>query len=387
MIEEAHRLLKNTGEGSDNLETANVRSKAVTTFVDMLAEIRAFGQGVIVVDQVPARLNSNVIKGTAAKVVHRLLAEDDRRMVGSCMGLNDEQIADLALLETGQCVVHQDCQRKAFLCGVELNLAHESGSQPKISQATVAFKEEHRTILDPLALPKNQGYSAFSDVDAEDYVFCASLHKVMVAAPFSVQSEFVNAIGHVTPSRYASKQLPWQTDTRWPWLWLYWGQISDEVWAFYSGEYRDFLAYRSAGWDLLRTWASNENLETTLSAFAEVAKTYTGLPRPGSASAGSNTVANSYGQLLTREETIVAIRDRFRTGRLGKDDHSTLDRLAGSIASQIDIVLPPPPYNASEALRCGVLDAIIQRLRCHPDTAIALAESVKRNRAQGGSNA
>src|SRR5205814_269464 len=51
VIEEAHRLLTNVGPRSSQ-EEADPRGKAVETFANLLSEIRAYGQGVIVADQI-----------------------------------------------------------------------------------------------------------------------------------------------------------------------------------------------------------------------------------------------------------------------------------------------------------------------------------------------
>ena len=106
VIEEAHRLLANIPDTSSNMESANVKGKAVSAFVDMLSEIRALGQSVFIVDQLPSRVSPNIVKGTGTKIVHRLLAKDDREAVGWTMGMNEDQINDLCLLRTGECVIN-----------------------------------------------------------------------------------------------------------------------------------------------------------------------------------------------------------------------------------------------------------------------------------------
>ena len=53
----------------------------------MLAEIRAYGEGIVVAEQIPTKLVPDVVKNTALKVVHRLPAEDDRQLVGAAMNL------------------------------------------------------------------------------------------------------------------------------------------------------------------------------------------------------------------------------------------------------------------------------------------------------------
>ena len=47
-------------------------------FAGLLAEIRAYGEGLIIAEQIPAKLIPDVIKNTAVKIVHRLPAADDR---------------------------------------------------------------------------------------------------------------------------------------------------------------------------------------------------------------------------------------------------------------------------------------------------------------------
>ena len=71
----------------------------------MLSEIRAYGEGMLLVDQVPTRLIPDAIKNTNLKITHRLVAEDDCKAIGESMGLNDEQRKIIAKLLTGQCVV------------------------------------------------------------------------------------------------------------------------------------------------------------------------------------------------------------------------------------------------------------------------------------------
>ena len=59
MIEEAHRLLKNVSEGG---EGGNTRAKSVEFFCNLLAEIRTFGQGIIIADQIPTKIAPDTIK-------------------------------------------------------------------------------------------------------------------------------------------------------------------------------------------------------------------------------------------------------------------------------------------------------------------------------------
>lgn len=114
LIEEAHRLLRNIPI-STSLESANPRGKTVEMFSDMMAEMRSHGEGFIIVDQMPNKLVPDVIKGSNLKIVHRLMAQDDRIAVGAAMGLNTEQIDHLPRLRQGEAVIHSEELEEACL--------------------------------------------------------------------------------------------------------------------------------------------------------------------------------------------------------------------------------------------------------------------------------
>jgi hypothetical protein len=99
VIEEAHRVMPRC----ENQELPQYKSAMM--FSNMLSEIRAYGEGMLLVDQVPTRLIPDAIKNTNLKITHRLVAEDDCKAIGESMGLNDEQRKIIAKLLTGQCVV------------------------------------------------------------------------------------------------------------------------------------------------------------------------------------------------------------------------------------------------------------------------------------------
>jgi hypothetical protein len=107
LIEEAHRLLKNvpTGGGAD---TANPAGKAVEFFTNMLAEIRSYGQGFIIADQIPNKLAPEALKNTNLKIMHRIVAVDDRDSMGGAMNLDDVQKRHVTALGQGRALVYAE---------------------------------------------------------------------------------------------------------------------------------------------------------------------------------------------------------------------------------------------------------------------------------------
>lgn len=119
LIEEAHRLLRKVPEYA-SAEVANVRGKAVETFTNVISEIREYGEGFLIVDQIPSKLAPDVIKNTNFKLVHRTLAQDDRDLVGTTMGLNEDQGSELPLLRVGELIAHRENLDRAFRVKVPL---------------------------------------------------------------------------------------------------------------------------------------------------------------------------------------------------------------------------------------------------------------------------
>jgi uncharacterized protein len=107
VIEEAHRLLRRP-EASGGGSAAGASAHAVEMFAGLLAEIRAYGEGLIIAEQIPDRLVADVIKNTAVKIAHRLPAADDRDAVGATMNMTKAQNRFLVTLRPGEAAVFAD---------------------------------------------------------------------------------------------------------------------------------------------------------------------------------------------------------------------------------------------------------------------------------------
>jgi uncharacterized protein DUF87 len=141
VIEEAHRLLAR-GSGPKGEEEADVRGKAVETFANLLAEIRAYGEGVIVADQVPGRLDPSIVKNTNLKVAHRIVAEDDRKVMAGSMAMDERQARALAVLPVGSAAVFRDGEDAALLVRVpEAKLVEPAGADVVAARAPDGLRE------------------------------------------------------------------------------------------------------------------------------------------------------------------------------------------------------------------------------------------------------
>lgn len=107
LIEEAHRLLSKVEYGDSGSKKA-----AVETFTDLLAEVRKYGEGLIIVDQIPNKLASEVLKNTNTKIIHKILAKDDKEAVGDTMLMDEKQKEYLSALGVGNAVVFTEHTEK-----------------------------------------------------------------------------------------------------------------------------------------------------------------------------------------------------------------------------------------------------------------------------------
>ena len=105
LIEEAHRLLPNISTAKGDPEGADPRKRMVEQFADMLAEVRAYGEGLAVVEQIPTKILPDAVKNTATKVAHRVPSADDREVLAGAMNLTKPQAAVFAALSPGEAIL------------------------------------------------------------------------------------------------------------------------------------------------------------------------------------------------------------------------------------------------------------------------------------------
>ena len=131
VIEEAHRLLRNPGEGEVN--------QAVELFGTLLAEIRAAGEGVVIAEQVPTKILPDVLKNTALQIVHRMPSVTDRSIMSGTTNMTTEQSEKLASLQPGVAAAFREGMDRPVALQVpytpppkQLNSSQEVTISPKI---------------------------------------------------------------------------------------------------------------------------------------------------------------------------------------------------------------------------------------------------------------
>lgn len=144
LVEEAHRLLSKYEYG-DSLN----KKQGVEVFSDMLAEVRKYGESLIIAEQIPNKLTPEVLKNTNTKIVHKIFAKDDKEAIGNTMALSDEQKEFLSSLDVGRAVVFTQGWDKAIQVQINANtnaLENCVISEEQIRKKALNFyKENYKT--------------------------------------------------------------------------------------------------------------------------------------------------------------------------------------------------------------------------------------------------
>lgn len=135
VLEEAHNLLKRTSTEQSS-EGSNLVGKSVEMLTNAIAEMRTYGEGFIIADQAPGLLDMAVIRNTNTKIILRLPEHSDRELVGKAIGLDDDQIDELARLKRGVAAVCQNDWIEAVLCEIERFESKKTQSEETQSEET-----------------------------------------------------------------------------------------------------------------------------------------------------------------------------------------------------------------------------------------------------------
>jgi S-adenosylmethionine synthetase len=126
VVEEAHRVLGKAEPASSF--SANPKQKVSEMFSNMISEVRAYGQGILIADQIPCRLNEDAVKNTNLKIVHKLVSADDRAAMATALNLWEDQERVIGDLGVGEVLVRGDMDKQAVMVKV-------NKQSPEINQA------------------------------------------------------------------------------------------------------------------------------------------------------------------------------------------------------------------------------------------------------------
>ena len=142
LLEEAHNLLSTNSVKAPG-ESSAVGGKAVELLNSAIAEMRSFGEGFIIIDQTPSKLDSSVIANTATKIAFNLQNSPDSLSMGKSMTLTIEQSDDISTLPQGVCIVRS----RGWMAPVKIKVAYFSKSNHKPFKAPPASADSKNPRL------------------------------------------------------------------------------------------------------------------------------------------------------------------------------------------------------------------------------------------------
>lgn len=110
VLEEAHNVLKKPSHFSSS---GNAQQAVAEIFGNMLSEVRSYGQGLMIIDQIPTRLIEDAVKNTSLKIAHRLISPDDVELMASAMVLRSDQAQVIPALQIGDAIIRSDMDDQA----------------------------------------------------------------------------------------------------------------------------------------------------------------------------------------------------------------------------------------------------------------------------------
>ncbi len=153
IIEEAHRVMARATRPADPEAAPATAAAAVSMFAAMLSEIRAYGEGIVIAEQIPQHLADDAVKNTNVKIVHQLPGEDDRRVIGAAMSLGEEQEPYIAKLEPGWAAFFTEGYEKPTF--IHVNKYPDEGELPdrvedeRVQARMGHFRQEHAALFLP----------------------------------------------------------------------------------------------------------------------------------------------------------------------------------------------------------------------------------------------
>jgi hypothetical protein len=144
-VDEAHRVFSRLEAIEENREGGHSRARAVNALSNMIAEARAYGLGIGIIDQTPTKLAPDAVRNTNLKICHRLVASSEGESMGDTMGLSTRQRKYLVHLGVGDAVVSMEGLQGPFLIHARRTPNEPANvSDQELFEMAKGFQERHR---------------------------------------------------------------------------------------------------------------------------------------------------------------------------------------------------------------------------------------------------
>lgn len=173
VVEEAHNLI---GKASSSDGRANPKEQTINLFVNMLAEMRALGEGILIADQLPTAIAPQAVKQTNVKILMRVTARDDREEIGNTMDLTEAEMKNVVHFKTGHAYIfHEEMDKVRMVRMVNYKGIHqveEPPSDQEMHEMMKGYIMDHPDIYLPFEECKQCCSFCTSRVRSQAQQFC-----------------------------------------------------------------------------------------------------------------------------------------------------------------------------------------------------------------------
>lgn len=144
-LEEAHNLIGPTTVS--NAENGDAKVASTKYIVDMLAEVRALREAIVIADQLPTGLAPQITKNTSLKIGHRITAMDDRELLASTMSADGVQLERMGTFTQGHALCIYDKVQKPFEVQIQ---EYEGNPEPPDNEELLALltpRSAYQTVM------------------------------------------------------------------------------------------------------------------------------------------------------------------------------------------------------------------------------------------------
>lgn len=152
LIDEAHVLLGEKSSSIRGENAADAKGTTIKAIQDMIAEIRAYGTGIVIADQSPTKVSREVVANTDIKVSFRLVQADEKKLIADSTNMGEEERENLSRLRPGEAYVFNSLLDLPQYIMTE-DIREREGIRLSVSDEEVgkrnSYWKEHSDLLKP----------------------------------------------------------------------------------------------------------------------------------------------------------------------------------------------------------------------------------------------